>query len=99
MPRPVGALVHDLHFEPVMDGKPGVLGPIGDPDVDAGVVAFAGGLVDDADDAIAELFARIPEQAHAALGAEEAVLDHELARPDVLPAVEGAAVEEGPPVR
>src|SRR5271157_4305466 len=91
--------VHDLHLEAVVDRIPRVLGPVGDPDVDAGVGARGACLVDDADHAVAEFLAGVPQQAHAVLGAEKAVLNHELARSNVVPAVETVTIEQRPPAR
>ena len=54
--------------------------------------------VDDAEDAVSQLLARVPEQPHAPLGAELAALDDEPTGPDVPPAVEALAVEQRPPV-
>src|SRR5271157_306125 len=85
--------VHDLHLEAVVDRIPWVFGPVGDPDVDAGVGARGACPVDDADHAVAEFLAGVPEQAHAALGAKEAILNHEFARSNVVPAVETVTIK------
>jgi tetratricopeptide (TPR) repeat protein len=90
------AAVGDLDLEAVVHGEPGVGRAVGDADVDARVRPRRAGAIDDAQDAVAQRLAGIPEQAHAALGAEHPVLDDEAAGADVLPAVEALAVEQRP---
>src|SRR4051794_27298844 len=82
-----------------MDGIPGIARLLRDPDVHARIRSLGTGPVHDAEDAVAELLACVPEQAHPPLGAKLPILDHEPPRADVLPAVEALAVKQRPPFR
>src|SRR5262249_132056 len=89
--------IADLDLVAVMHGIPRVLRPVRDPHEDARIGPPAARLVDHAEDAIAELLLGVPQETHTALGADESVFEHHLARPDVLPAVEALAVEQRTP--
>ena len=82
-----------------MHGEPLVFRTVGDAHEDAGICRHARRPVNHTNLTIAELLAGVPEQSHAAFAAQRAVFTNEvfndeLARPDVLPAFEVAAIKQ-----
>lgn len=89
-----GEVLEDLNLVARVDRLPWVGGRLGDADEDAGVVVGRRRAIDETHGAIAELLARVPEQAHPALGLEQAVFNEHAALADVRPARQIPAVEQ-----
>ncbi len=84
----------DLDLVPVVDGRPRVVG-LREAHEDTGVV-IAGHLPVELQRVRRQLLRLVGEQAHAALGVQGAVLDGELPRTRLLPALQRLSVEDRP---
>src|SRR5437016_1118153 len=92
-------MVVNLDFVAVVNGHPFLTRFEGNANEEAGISIEVAHLVDHADAAIGELAAGPVEKAHAAVRANEAILDRHVAGADMFPADEILAVEERLPRR
>ena len=87
-------MVIDLHLEAVMHRHPLLTRLEGNAYEHTGIVILVAHLVDDVNHTVPDLAARPIEQAHAAMGADEAIFHRVPSRPHVLPAGQVLAVEQ-----
>ncbi len=82
----VFGLIVDLDFVTVVDWHPGLARLDGNADEDAGIVVVIAHFVDDSDVAVAEFLGGPVQEAHAAVGADQAVFYGVFAGAYVFPA-------------
>ena len=87
-------MIVDLHFVAVVDRHPWLSRVNGDANKDAGIIVEIAHFIDDANPAMAELAAGPVQQAHAAMGFDQAIFNRHITGADVFPAGKVLAVEQ-----